>query len=54
MSEAAGFQFPPTPVAWLKRDLLVFANSIGIQKDELQFLYVRAGTFAAARTSYLS
>jgi hypothetical protein len=41
MAEAAGFKLTATPVAWLKRDLLVFANSIGIGKDELHFLYVR-------------
>jgi len=35
MAEAVGLTHPPTPVAWLTRDLLVFANSIGIEKDEL-------------------
>jgi peroxisomal enoyl-CoA hydratase 2 len=40
MAEAAGFEFPPIPVSWVKRDLLVFANSIGATKDELHFLYV--------------
>ncbi|KAF8539299.1 putative peroxisomal dehydratase [Trichophaea hybrida] len=44
MSEAA------TPVAWLKRDLLVFANSIGIEKDELHFLYELHPEFAAFPT----
>lgn len=40
MSSAAGFELAPIPVAWLKRDLLLFANSIGVTKDELHFLYV--------------
>lgn len=37
-----GFEYPPQPVAWLKRDVLLFANSIGCTDDELHFLYVRA------------
>ena len=40
MAQAAGFKLLPIPVSWLTRDLLVFATSIGIEKDELQFLYV--------------
>lgn len=35
-----GYEFPPTPVSWLKRDALLFANSIGATSDELHFLYV--------------
>lgn len=35
-----GFEYPPQPVAWLKRDALLFANSIGCKADELHFLYV--------------
>ncbi|KAK3712958.1 hypothetical protein LTR37_008843 [Vermiconidia calcicola] len=34
-----GHEFQPYPVAWLKRDVLLFANSIGCTVDELQFLY---------------
>ncbi|RCI15368.1 hypothetical protein L249_6757 [Ophiocordyceps polyrhachis-furcata BCC 54312] len=34
-----GFEYPPQEVSWLKRDLLLFANSIGCQADELHFLY---------------
>lgn len=33
-------RFPPKPVSWLKRDALLFANSIGVDPDELHFLYV--------------
>ena len=35
-----GFQYPPQEVTWLKRDVLLFANSIGCTADELQYLYV--------------
>lgn len=35
-----GFEYPPQAVAWLKRDALLFANSIGCKADELHFLYV--------------
>lgn len=46
MSEKAGpgvgFEFPSYEVSWLKRDLLLFAASIGATyPDELHFLYVR-------------
>lgn len=39
-SPGAGHQFPSQEVAWLKRDVLLFANSIGCTADELHFLYV--------------
>lgn len=35
-----GFQYPVVPVTWLKRDALLFANSIGATADELHLLYV--------------
>ncbi|CAI7569375.1 hypothetical protein N7533_002694 [Penicillium manginii] len=35
----AGHEFPAKPVSWQKRDVLLFANSIGCKADELQFLY---------------
>lgn len=35
----AGFEYPPVEVSWLKRDVLLFATSIGCTVDELQFLY---------------
>jgi len=38
----AGHEYEPYPVAWTKRDVLLFANSIGCTVDELQYLYVRA------------
>ena len=37
-----GFEYPPVEVSWLKRDALLFANSIGCTPDELHFLYVGA------------
>ncbi|KAI2636149.1 Thioesterase/thiol ester dehydrase-isomerase [Xylaria nigripes] len=34
-----GFEYPPVEVSWLKRDVLLFANSIGCTSNELHFLY---------------
>ncbi|PHH80080.1 hypothetical protein CDD80_2922 [Ophiocordyceps camponoti-rufipedis] len=45
-----GFEFPAQEVSWLKRDLLLFANSIGCQADELHFLYELHPNFAAFPT----
>lgn len=47
----AGFEYPPTEVAWLKRDALLFAQSIGCTSEELHFLYVRinAASMASSR-----
>lgn len=36
----SGHGFPPKPVSWLKRDVLLFANSIGVTAKELHFLFV--------------
>lgn len=36
----AGHQFPAQEVSWLKRDALLFANSIGATSNELHFLFV--------------
>ncbi|KAJ5215118.1 hypothetical protein N7468_010797 [Penicillium chermesinum] len=35
----AGHEFPRKDVSWQKRDVLLFANSIGAKVDELHFLY---------------
>ncbi|KAL3465618.1 HotDog domain-containing protein [Aspergillus heterothallicus] len=35
----AGHEFPAKEVSWLKRDVLLFANSIGATSNELHFLY---------------
>lgn len=37
---SAGYNFPPQEVSWLKRDVLLFAHSIGVAADELHLLYV--------------
>jgi hypothetical protein len=34
----AGHEFPAQEVSWQKRDVLLFANSIGVKADELQQL----------------
>ncbi|KAG9247988.1 HotDog domain-containing protein [Calycina marina] len=45
-----GFQFPSVDVTWLKRDVLLFANSIGATVDELHFLYELHPDFAVFPT----
>ncbi|KAL5611809.1 hypothetical protein BROUX41_000616 [Berkeleyomyces rouxiae] len=45
-----GFEYPPLPVSWNRRDLLLFANSIGCTADELHYLYERHPEFAAFPT----
>lgn len=40
-----GHEFPAQEVSWVKRDVLLFANSIGITSDELHFLYVQRTPF---------
>ncbi|KIW25942.1 uncharacterized protein PV07_09076 [Cladophialophora immunda] len=44
-SPGVGHEFPPFEVSWLKRDLLIFANSIGCTSDELHYLYERHPDF---------
>ncbi|KAI0874115.1 Thioesterase/thiol ester dehydrase-isomerase [Hypoxylon argillaceum] len=46
----AGFEYPPVEVSWLKRDVLLFANSIGCTSDELHFLYELDPKFAVFPT----
>lgn len=36
-----GFEYPRQAVSWVKRDVLLFANTVGATADELHFLYVR-------------
>jgi peroxisomal enoyl-CoA hydratase 2 len=43
----AGFEYPRRAVTWTKRDVLLFANSIGCQADELHFLYVGSSYLAS-------
>ncbi|KAI3401717.1 hypothetical protein diail_9381 [Diaporthe ilicicola] len=45
-----GFEYPAQPVSWLKRDVLLFANSIGCTSDELHFLFELHPDFAVFPT----
>ncbi|KAF2398504.1 peroxisomal multifunctional enzyme type 2 [Trichodelitschia bisporula] len=45
-----GFEYPPVAVSWLKRDVLLFAYSIGATVDELNFLYELHPKFAVFPT----
>lgn len=45
-----GFEYPRTEVSWLKRDVLLFAVSIGCTAEELQFLYELHPNFAVFPT----
>ncbi|KAG9257940.1 putative peroxisomal dehydratase [Emericellopsis atlantica] len=45
-----GFEYPPVEVTWLKRDVLLFANTIGATADELHFLYELHPDFAVFPT----
>ncbi|TID25212.1 Thioesterase/thiol ester dehydrase-isomerase [Venturia nashicola] len=46
-----GHEYPPVQVSWLKRDVLLFANSIGCTAaDELHFLYELHPQFSAFPT----
>ncbi|RJE26293.1 Peroxisomal dehydratase [Aspergillus sclerotialis] len=49
-SPGAGHQFPSQEVSWLKRDVLLFANSIGCTADELHYLYELHPNFAVFPT----
>ncbi|KAI5303375.1 hypothetical protein KEM56_007615 [Ascosphaera pollenicola] len=46
----AGYQLPNKAVSWSKRDALLFASSIGIEADELHFLYELHPHFAVFPT----
>ncbi|KAF9885528.1 hypothetical protein FE257_012856 [Aspergillus nanangensis] len=46
----AGHEYPAQEVSWQKRDVLLFANSIGIKADELHFLYELHPNFAVFPT----
>ncbi|KAF2843103.1 Thioesterase/thiol ester dehydrase-isomerase [Patellaria atrata CBS 101060] len=43
-------EYPPQEVSWLKRDVLLFANSIGCKADELHFLYELHPSFSVFPT----
>ncbi|KZT50303.1 peroxisomal dehydratase [Calocera cornea HHB12733] len=46
MEQAVGFQLPPQPVGWTKRDLLTYAVGIGAKKDDYPFVYELHPQFA--------
>ncbi|KAK6218216.1 hypothetical protein LQW54_002970 [Pestalotiopsis sp. IQ-011] len=48
--KAAGFKYPPIKCSYNRRDVLLFANAIGAQRDELHFLYELHSKFAAFPT----
>ncbi|KAI0385801.1 Thioesterase/thiol ester dehydrase-isomerase [Hypomontagnella monticulosa] len=46
----AGFEYPPREVSWMKRDVLLFANTVGCTANELHFLYELDPNFAVFPT----
>ncbi|KAF2821736.1 Thioesterase/thiol ester dehydrase-isomerase [Ophiobolus disseminans] len=49
-SKAAGHELPVVKVGYLRRDVLLFAASIGVEKEELHFLYELHPSFAVFPT----
>ncbi|KAF8752829.1 Alcohol dehydrogenase GroES-like domain [Rhizoctonia solani] len=39
LAKAVGYESKPTPVAWTKRDMLLYALGIGAKADELEYVY---------------
>ncbi|KIO28266.1 hypothetical protein M407DRAFT_230779 [Tulasnella calospora MUT 4182] len=50
LSKAIGYQLQDQPVAWTKKDLLLYAVGIGAKKDDLPFVYELDKSFAAFPT----
>ncbi|EJD01869.1 peroxisomal dehydratase [Fomitiporia mediterranea MF3/22] len=50
LDKAVGFETRNEPVAWNRRDLLLYAVGIGFKKDDLQFVYELDPGFAAFPT----
>ncbi|KAF2837364.1 hypothetical protein M501DRAFT_938010 [Patellaria atrata CBS 101060] len=48
--KAVGFKYPPIKCSYLRRDVLLFANAIGVTKDEPHLLYEMHPKFAAFPT----
>jgi hypothetical protein len=53
-SQGENFQLPSTEVSWLKRDLLLFAVSIGASTDDLNFVFVSTRLYEKRRFHYPS
>ncbi|KIH90816.1 peroxisomal dehydratase [Sporothrix brasiliensis 5110] len=49
-SKAVGYKYPVIKCSYNRRDVLLFANAIGVQADELHFLYELHPKFAAFPT----
>jgi len=45
-TKAVGYKYPPIKCSYLRRDVLLFANAIGVQASELHFLYELHPRFA--------
>ncbi|KAJ6552216.1 peroxisomal dehydratase [Mycena vulgaris] len=50
LSKVVGFELPARPVAWNKRDLLVYACGVGAKADDLNLAYELDKSFAALPT----
>lgn len=50
LAKAQNYAFPPVRVTWLKRDVLLFANSIGVNAKDLHLLYELHPGFASFPT----
>ncbi|KAF8929956.1 HotDog domain-containing protein [Dissophora ornata] len=50
VSKAVGFKQRPQRVIYTSRDLMLYALSIGVKQDELQYLYENVPNFAAFPT----
>ncbi|CAE6431222.1 unnamed protein product [Rhizoctonia solani] len=50
LAKAVGYESKPTPVAWTKRDMLLYALGIGAKADELEYVYELDKNFKAFPT----
>ncbi|KAJ7243599.1 peroxisomal dehydratase [Mycena haematopus] len=50
LSKVVGYEQPPIPVSWNKRDLLLYAAGIGAKADDLNIVYELDKSFAAMPT----
>ncbi|CCO35105.1 hypothetical protein BN14_09220 [Rhizoctonia solani AG-1 IB] len=50
LAKAVGYESKPTPVAWTKRDMLLYALGIGAKADELEYVYELDKSFKAFPT----
>ncbi|KAJ7450825.1 peroxisomal dehydratase [Mycena latifolia] len=50
LSQVVGYELPSRPVAWNKRDLLVYACGVGAKADDLNVAYELDKSFAALPT----